>query len=865
MFLLSLVSTVLVATVAHFSNSTAALLLASASGYLLSHDLFSLSPIINPLIRLLFKTKRLSSKVQWKPYTRHLVISSLRGSVLMLISLLLVYFSSSARGGSKTVAGRVLGSILITLWLILSISGASQGIYVLGLLRNPLHPWRSSEDIQRYKAWRKRLSYCSILPQLALTYVSPLLMLAFLTVSVDLNATNQWFSALGIARIFRKVWQSTWTAQIEVSVVSLLLLALPENSNWWVELGVELQTLLVGLGLEIGHEFLQKLWFGLTLFLKFLTNDGEKIQRWVYIAISVGSPLLLLSLVLTALVSSLISAPLLPLFTLPVFLVSFPRTQRFWPSLTNYSSSYTSSRDSVYYQHDVSRLSRTLLNVLSTGSVRGQPGDFYLLRCQDRTIIASVLECGHRYFTINLRGLEIEETSCHTVEASKIDDMFLEAYTPKRLGFWFNCHPLSTMRPVDSAVICTYSSSRISLTGVIDQPRALERFSGNLLKCIVWVLHRYLGEQTPREGSNEGAREGEVERREQRVKWRKRNKIVPVTESETSDSLPQRDPPETNRVGVEETGEIHPWTSLESIGDTGTARDPLDAMYGLIPVDIPLSTRAQELVHQATARVDSTSREILPFPAEWLDFPLTVDQLDTQLTSFPTQWLSFITSNQLPFLGDTLSLLSFKRLCLMCFSIADVPQSPRSTTKTKPHHIHSGFCGELPYSTNRNWLMQKRTLNQLILRAYRYAVKLLCDEAALGEAEDCAELSEYLQTYTNHYHIGREGEPDWNSAVLDQTPNLFSIGKSQENDSYTALVLTQQDEVVHIGQLNSAAVRGVWADLSLELLYLTNDDEERHSIQAHSSLLRNLTIQAADTPLGYPVFSSGLTRCPPIM
>ena len=170
MFLLSLVSTVLVATVAHFSNSTAALLLASASGYLLSHDLFSLSPIINPLIRLLFKTKRLSSKVQWKPYTRHLVISSLRGSVLMLISLLLVYFSSSARGGSKTVAGRVLGSILITLWLVLSISGASQGIYVLGLLRNPLHPWRSSEDIQRYKAWRKRLSYCSILPQLALTY-----------------------------------------------------------------------------------------------------------------------------------------------------------------------------------------------------------------------------------------------------------------------------------------------------------------------------------------------------------------------------------------------------------------------------------------------------------------------------------------------------------------------------------------------------------------------------------------------------------------------------------------------------------------------------------------------------------------------
>ena len=39
--------------------------------------------------------------------------------------------------------------------------------------------------------------------------VFPLLMLVFLTVSVDLNATNQWFRALGIARIFRKVRRTT--------------------------------------------------------------------------------------------------------------------------------------------------------------------------------------------------------------------------------------------------------------------------------------------------------------------------------------------------------------------------------------------------------------------------------------------------------------------------------------------------------------------------------------------------------------------------------------------------------------------------------------------------------------------------------
>ena len=41
-----------------------------------------------------------------------------------------------------------------------------------------------------------------------------------------------------------------------------------------------------------------------------------------------------------------------------------------------------------------------------------------------------------------------------------------------------------------------------------------------------------------------------------------------------------------------------------------------------------------------------------------------------------------------------------------------------------------------------------------------------------------------------------------------------------------------------------------------ELLYLTNDDEERYSIQAEERILRNLTVQAADPPLGYFIYSS---------
>ncbi|KAK2162563.1 hypothetical protein LSH36_96g03027 [Paralvinella palmiformis] len=69
-------------------------------------------------------------------------------------------------------------------------------------------------------------------------------------------------------------------------------------------------------------------------------------------------------------------------------------------------------------------------------------------------------------------------------------------------------------------------------------------------------------------------------------------------------------------------------------------------------------------------------------------------------------------------------------------------------------------------------------------------------------------------------------------------------------------VLTIQDSPVYICSLNPEAVHAQWANLNLELLYMTNDDEERYSIQAHRTLLRNLNVQAADPPLGYPIYSS---------
>ena len=73
-------------------------------------------------------------------------------------------------------------------------------------------------------------------------------------------------------------------------------------------------------------------------------------------------------------------------------------------------------------------------------------------------------------------------------------------------------------------------------------------------------------------------------------------------------------------------------------------------------------------------------------------------------------------------------------------------------------------------------------------------------------------------------------------------------------------MLTLRECSVSIGRLNAEVVKGLWASLSLELLYFTNDDDERYSIQAEERLLRNLTVEVADQPLGYSIYTSKLIR-----
>lgn len=68
---------------------------------------------------------------------------------------------------------------------------------------------------------------------------------------------------------------------------------------------------------------------------------------------------------------------------------------------------------------------------------------------------------------------------------------------------------------------------------------------------------------------------------------------------------------------------------------------------------------------------------------------------------------------------------------------------------------------------------------------FRYAFKLTYDEAVLGRIDDDEELLENLNDYKQNWFIGTEDKSDWNDAIAQESPYLFSIGYDEKNVRFT--------------------------------------------------------------------------------
>ena len=257
--------------------------------------------------------------------------------------------------------------------------------------------------------------------------------------------------------------------------------------TWWTNLGIHLQLLIIALIRNRVQVTLNLAALLLRYSSKFYFSRKVRHQSYKIVAVigAVGFPIFVFFFG----ISGALYAPVLPLFTLPIFLVGFPRPLRFWPYADSKVSS--SSSDSVYYKQLAAPLTKHLKDTISSGSLgEVSPGDHFLARFQDRLIWLVIAEKGFMHTNVIIKGLELAETSCHTVEAGRIDDIF-EVILGDKPRPVMNPYPGHVLTPKELIELDTYSDAKNVLTGVIDSPENLRNLSKHFHKALVWVLIRF--------------------------------------------------------------------------------------------------------------------------------------------------------------------------------------------------------------------------------------------------------------------------------------------------------------------------------------------------------------------------------------
>lgn len=132
--------------------------------------------------------------------------------------------------------------------------------------------------------------------------------------------------------------------------------AKPNNDFFYPQIGIMRDRLL---------QFLTKLQFAMTVLLASWTEKTQhrRAASTLCVLNTVFAPFVLAVIVLSA----LLSAPLLPLFTLPVFLVGFPRPVQSWPEAVG--STACVCTDTVFYHQMIPSLTAALQDAMAAGSL----------------------------------------------------------------------------------------------------------------------------------------------------------------------------------------------------------------------------------------------------------------------------------------------------------------------------------------------------------------------------------------------------------------------------------------------------------------------------------------------------------------
>ncbi|KAG1671727.1 Pecanex-like protein 4 [Nymphon striatum] len=764
---------------------------------------------------------------------------------------------------------------------------------------NPLYP-SSCINVKEFKRNKLKLHWIGtirfILLKLGLFLAIFYLSILDYELKPDCTSWPCWLYIIAVTRAYRSVWQNLDSALVDIIITHLIYLF---KITFMTEYDFVISLMFIAFIRDRIVQIFHKLYVIIIITVTSVTLSKQRLwYNWWLVGLDIiFSPIILLIVV----ASSVLAAPLLPLFTLPIFLFSFPRPLKFWPNAATAgkSSTETVCSDAVYYKQLAPRLASCLSTAIRYGSLGYfHASNQYVLRFEDRMIWIQVLEHGHNYVTMVMKGLELQETSCHTVEAAEIDVLFEQAFNYRDLRRCVNSRCYNCVTPLDTVAVKSYSDCKNVLTGIIDSPDTLKSIPKLFPKILSFILLSHSA-KCALDQATEVQIETNVERQPSSLSMKSADKLMVYESPETINGFSQS---QTINVDVEEKWADpvdSSWsddgedplgeevsnrnsaiylTSLSSMHDQSTlpgftgSIEHLDQImmsdYGAPVSDTSKSNDSPELKETLLfeepplGHSDFCQYSCLGLKSSWVHTPR---EKSAKWQHFSAAWLqdalkivlnAHKSVNELNRYFCDASVMAVYQNIVTCCTRAFFGENGNTPD---PHEVYRTFLGDLQWSITAEWLRQNDDLMALALQAYRYCVKIAVDNALFEselEGDNGNELFKQTTDLMNNWFVGPDNSKAWNTAVQNEKPNLFSLGHNSFQNNFTGHLLTLQEMPVHIGKLNSEMVRAIWATLNLELLYFTNDDEERYSIQAHPVILRNLTVQAADPPLGYPLYIS---------
>ncbi|KAI9101931.1 Pecanex protein-domain-containing protein [Phlyctochytrium arcticum] len=501
-------------------------------------------------------------------------------------------------------------------------------------------------------------------------------------------------------------------------------------------------------------------------------------------------------------ISSAFDAPMLPILGLPLFWMGFPRPVRFWPAA---DSDYSPTADSLLY----ATLLPTLLPAISAQLAHGTlpslslSQNVFLVRLGSRLLLIRPVEVYYEGVGCIISGVELEPTSCHALEGTEVD-MILESVLSGKKNSVLNQELSRTLQPVGTVLSDSYSDTRSVVTGILDHPQALERVPKVFMTALLWLFAHDLG------------------------------------------------PYDTQRYAASA-----PPVSPE-LFELGSASFP---------------TQWHDFLRQSC----KSQQEQDPYTRE--------DELARFENGRKLAVACYITA-----FGISRSLLYQPHAATSNFRrpiIANRVNAAQPLTDLRAvFRMFSGELASMPI-THRLWLedAERVQLRRVVLEAVRWSVRKVYENIIRDtQGETLSELNACFNSYRDDSHISLDPSSTqttphsfdsastsgaWRDALRDGRGSIFGMYQTTTglhgHSIGVRFIQREKRMKCWIGEMNGEALRGIWANLVMELLYLTNDDEERYSIQAHQVLLRNLTVQTANPPLGYPLYVGHASLTYPIL